>query len=464
MRSANRRSFLRRFAGGLFAAAAAPAILSAQDEARHQTLRAIDRRFAANERIRVGAVGMGIQGFANVRTALRIPGVELAAVCDLYDGRLERSKEVFGGALFTTRDYRELLRRADIDAVIVSTSDHWHDHISIAALEAGKAVYCEKPMVHHLEEGHAMIAAQRKSGKPLQVGSQGVSSILTWKARELFAQGHIGPLVLVEAFTDRHSPNGAWQYSIPPDASEKTVDWQGFLGDAPKRPFDKTRFFRWRNYQDYGTGMAGDLYVHLFSALHTVIDATGPSRVYASGGLRYWHDGRDVPDVMLGVYDYPETKTHPAFNLQLRCNFVDGSGGGSRLRLIGVDGMIDIGWNSVKLHRHKMAQAPGYGGWDSFPTFAEATQKAFVDWYEKIYPRPKPEVLPPAEEEYRAPERYSDHYDHFANFFAAVREGAPVFEDAVFGLRAAGPSLGANLSYFQGKPIKWDSEKMVLVD
>src|SRR5690606_28954230 len=160
--------------------------------------------------------------------------------------------------------------------------DHWHDRISIDAMNEGKHVYCEKPMVHKLEEGEAVIATQKKTGKVFQVGSQFVSSIITDKARELMASKVIGDLVLVETWNDRQSGLGAWQYSIPRDASKATVDWDNFIGDAPKVPFDPVRFFRWRNYQDYGTGIAGDLFVHLFSRLHAVTQSNGPNRSFAT--------------------------------------------------------------------------------------------------------------------------------------------------------------------------------------
>ncbi len=119
------------------------------------------------------------------------------------------------------------------------------------------------------------------------------------------------------------------------------MDWDRFLGSAPKRPFEPIRLFRWRNYQDYGTGVAGDLFVHLFSGLHCITGALGPTRVYATGGLRYWKDGRDVPDVMLGLYDYPKTDKHPEFTLSLQVNFADGSGGEEGFRFVGLRGHPD---------------------------------------------------------------------------------------------------------------------------
>ena len=169
--------------------------------------------------IQIALIGAGGMGMGDTRYAVSLPGVKLVAVCDVYDGRLARAKELWGRELFTTRDYREVLARKDVDAVIVATPDHWHQRITVEALNAGKDVYCEKPMVHSIDEGAAMIEAQQRTGRTLQIGSQYVSSLMYQKAKELLAAGAIGQLNMVEAWLDRNTAIGAWQYSIPPDAS-----------------------------------------------------------------------------------------------------------------------------------------------------------------------------------------------------------------------------------------------------
>jgi predicted dehydrogenase len=441
----SRRDFLKTVGA---AAATAPVVLRAQTSAPSQAP-------SSNDRIRFAAIGVGIRGQQDLLSALRTPGVELVAVADVYDGRLTLATERWGNQLFTTRDYREVLARRDVDAVLIAAPDHWHTQMAVDAMQAGKDVYVEKPMVQQLDEGPRIIETARQTNRILQVGSQHPSSIVYGKARELYRAGAIGELNLVEAWINRNSSMGAWQYSIPPDASPQTIDWDRFLGRAPKRPFDPVRLFRWRNYRDYGTGIPGDLFVHLFTGIHFVLDALGPTRAIASGGLRKWNDGRDVPDVMLALYDYPKTASHPAFTLSLKVNFAEGSGDAYVFRFVGPEGVLTIGDNSVTLSRRPAAREPG----QTAESFAKATQDAYMKEYRAKYPD-KPELQPRADETYAAPQRYNSTEDHFRNFFDAVRTRRPVVEDAVFGLRAAGPALLANLSYFESRAIGWNAETM----
>jgi predicted dehydrogenase len=443
----DRRAFLGTLAASALAAGATPIRLSAEERTVVH-LRRARRPVAPNDAVQIGLIGAGGMGNADVDTALRVPGVRLVAACDTYDGRLERIRERHGADLFTTRDYREVLARDDVDAVIVATPDHWHQRISIDALRSGKAVYCEKPMVHSIGQGAAVIRAQEESGRVFQVGSQGMSSLGNEKAKELFEDGVIGELNYAEGFWARNSPGGAWQYAIPDDASEATVDWEMFQGDAPRRPFDPLRVFRWRNYRDYGTGVAGDLFVHLFSSLHFIVSSSGPRRIVSQGGLRHWKDGREVPDVLLGMFDYPESGAHPPFNLSLRVNFVDGTSGSTFLRLVGSEGAMDVTWTEVILRRNRV-RGP-----------LEVFAPPIEDDFEASLAGRK-QMLPPAEAVYAAEDGYlGAHFDHHANFIAAVRNGQPVTEDAAFGLRASVPALASNDSYLDERIVRWDPDAM----
>ncbi len=440
-----RRIFIRNLGLAGAASAIAPSLFAAETKNKEYLQRGY---FGSTEKtIRIALIGAGGMGTADTKTALEHPNIELVAVCDLYDGRLEEARERWGDHLFLTKKYEDVLSRNDIDAVIVGTPDHWHKKISVDALNAGKNVYCEKPMVHSVDEGKEVINAWKSSGKIMMVGSQGLSSLGNEKAKELLAEGAIGDINYAEGFWARNSPLGAWQYPIPDDASLKTVDWERYVATTTKRPFDPLRFFRWRNYLDYGTGMSGDLFVHLFSSLHFITNSMGPTKVSAMGGLRYWKDGREVPDVLLGMFDYPETKMHKPFNLSLRCNFVDGTSGSTYLKIVGNKGSMDVEWDRVTLKRNVNVQSDD-------PFFAEKG-KEFSGREDRK------EMLPPLETVYTAQEGYKGaHYDHFANFFDAIRNDGKVVEDPIFAFRAAAPALLCNQSYFDNKFINWNPEEM----
>ncbi|MCX2681306.1 Gfo/Idh/MocA family oxidoreductase [Galbibacter sp. EGI 63066] len=448
MNKNNRRSFIKKLGVAGAAATVAPSAFAKTP----QPVELLKRIPINNslDTIRIALIGAGGMGTADMNTALKHPNVEITAVCDLYTGNLDKAKKNWGSSLFATKDYKEILKRDDVDAVIIGTPDHWHKQIGIDALKAGKHVYCEKPMVHAVDEGMELVKAWKKSGKIFMVGSQGLSSLGNEKAKELLAAGAIGELNYAEGFWARNSPTGAWQYPIPTDASEQTVDWDRFIANTKKRPFDAMRFFRWRNYLDYGTGMSGDLFVHLFSSLHFITNSYGPNKVSAMGGLRFWKDGREVPDVLLGMFNYPDSKQHPGFNLSLRCNFVDGTSGSTYLKIVGSKGSMDVKWEEVVLKRNAHT-------YDDDPFMAEKlkgqTQKS-----------DRKKMVPPLETVYKAEKGYKGaHYDHFANFFNAIRTGGSVVEDPEFAFRAAAPALLCNDSYKQNKFIEWDPIKMKLI-
>ena len=459
MSNKSRRDFIKMgAAGSLF-------IGARKVSANEYVLAAEQEPQKTGDKIRLATIGIGGQGSADTRTALQTGMAELVAVADVYDGRRERAQEIWGKQIFTTRDYREVLARSDVDAVIVATPDHWHSQICVEAMKAGKHVYCEKPVVQKLPDGHKVIKAERETGKIFQVGSQRVSSILYAKAKELLASGAIGDLVMVDIWLNRRSPQAAWQYSIPPDATPERIDWDRFLGNAPKVAFEPVRLFRWRNYRDYGTGIGGDLFIHLFSGLHFMVGSNGPSRVYGTGGLRYWKDGRDVPDVLLGLCDYAQTSARPGFNVSLRVNFVDGSVDpnafeDSGYRLVGSEGVIALGGRSVTLTRKQRSKEPGFG----IDTFPKSVQDEFLKEYRAKYPVAAPATSQSSDEIYSAPPGYSDSLDHFRNFFNAVRSGNRVVEDATFGVRAAGPALLTNQSYYESRIMNWNPETMKMID
>lgn len=456
-----RRKFLKKVGGSLALAGLGTSMESKAYENTYQLNSSI--KVSKNDRIRIGLIGAGIIGHYDTDTALKVEGVELAGACDLYTGRLEFAKEKWGKDFYTTRDYRELLSRTDIDAVLICTPDHWHEKMAIDAMKAGKHVYCEKPMIQNINQGHGIIQAQKETGKVFQVGSQRASSVAILEAKKLLQSGAIGELTYIQAYCDRSDARGAWNYSIPTDASPSTVDFDTFLGNAPKVEFDAKRFFRWRNFKDYGTGAAGDLIVHLLTGIHTITNSYGPNQIFSIGEIKYWKDGRDAFDIINGLLSYPKCDQHNSFQVYTRVNLCDGGGkSGFGIKIFGTDGLIDIGWNDFKLTTIKRGEAPGFGGYDSFTSFSKEQKEEFKKWYSSTYGNAKSGYEFGKEIAFNAPQEYDDRLDHFIVFFNGIRTGSAIPEDASFGLRAAAPSLACNLSIELQKPISWDPLNMKL--
>jgi predicted dehydrogenase len=324
-------------------------------------------------------------------------------------------------------------------------------------------------MTRTVAEGMDVVNTAKETGAVFQVGSQQGSSILNQKARELIAAGAIGEINTVESKSARNSSLGAWQYSVARDATPETLDWDRFLGSAPKRPFEPIRAFRWRCYWDYGTAVAGDIFVHHFTAIHKAVNSLGPETVMASGGLRYWKDGRDVYDVIAGICNYPETENHPGFTLTLLTNWVAGGGPGGYFKYVGSEGELAVEGGGLTLRQVGLIEKNEHppeqvlSGYNSVYTWSEASRKQFAEWF--MSQRPGPKVAPPmaGETRYQPPEGYDSRFDHFANFFDSVRNGTPVFEDAAYGHRAAAPANLCNDSYREGKVMKWDPKGMELL-
>ena len=436
----SRRDFL-----GVSAAVAGASLIGESVLPRTAKLTRSAAQGSANNRVRFGIIGVGMQGNSLLQESIKLPEVECAAACDLYDGRHVLAREIVRPDLPVTRRYQELLANRDIDSLIVAVPDHWHRQIVIDAVSAGKDVYCEKPMSHNAADGVAMMEAARTSGRIVQIGSQRVSSRICAKAKEMLAQGAIGELMMVEGWLGRNEPTGAWQYPPPPDLSPQTLDWDTWLGRAPKRPFDANVFARWRCWKEYGTGLAGDLLVHLVSGMMYMLDMNRPpTQAMSVGGIRRWRDGRNMPDVHAVQFYYGDLP------VSMRLN--QGTAMPETYEFQGSKGILAVTGSSITLTPQSgIDRSPSYYAYGFPRTLRDAY---FAEWHKendtKLAQMPLPETVT-----IRGP-GYDDIVPHLANFFDAVRTRKPVVEDAVFGHHAALACHMANESYFRKAIVRWD--------
>ena len=432
----SRREFVRLGAGAVAAGAAAksivlgPAVFAAGD--------------VTDTKIRFVSIGTGIRGCDLLRSARKLPNGVCVGTADLYDMHRKAGVEAYGSEISTTRDYRELLDRKDVDAVIVAVADFQHRRVVLDCLAAGKDVYCEKPMSHNVSDGLAMVKAVQEGKRIFQAGSQRVSNTVFKKAAEIYKSGRLGEVTYIEAHTDRNSSSGAWVYPIAPDASPETIDWNAWLRDAPSRPFDAARFFRWRCFADYGEGVAGDLYVHLLSGIQFVTGINAiPERAYSTGSLTHFKDGRDYPDLLSTEYDYPGLK------VSMHCN--QNNAAGDLTIFYGKEATMTINGNTLTVvPQDTRPQPEGYSlnGWT-----AEDKKKYLDDWRAQ-----HPEPLAPLAltDSYSPPQGYDDTAEHILTFFRGVARREHVVEDEVFGNNAAIACLMANHSYFHKNVATWD--------
>jgi predicted dehydrogenase len=411
----DRRDFLR---SSLTAGLLAPALRSS----------ASAQPVAPSDRLRLGFLGTGARAHQLIDACRAIPGLEVVSLCDAYTGRAERAKARSGGSAVISPDYRAVLDDRNVDAVFIVTPDHWHRTMALAALEAGKDVYLEKPMTYTVAEGREIIAAVDRSSRVLQVGSQGPSSALEHAARDIVKSGRLGQITLVRAAFNRNSAGGAWLYPIPPDANERTVNWAQFLGSAPARPFSLERFFRWRCYWDYSGGLATDLFVHLATTIHHVLDVQGPSQVMASGATHRWTGTHEVPDTIDAVLTYPE-----GFTVTLGCTL--NSTGEEGVHIHGTKGTLHLLGDRLRL----TTEAGGDNNRWVVRSWPEALERAYYD-DPKVQaietPGAQRQQASSSGEEW-AIRGENEDIAHVRTFVDAVRSRKQPIEDARFGHRAA---------------------------
>ncbi len=416
-----RRNFVSRTAA---ATAAAPAILRAQ---------------GANDKVQVGWIGVGIRGYSLIGTLMDVApkDAHVKAVCDSFTGHLARGKDkvqtMQKDSPATYDDYRRMLEDKSIDAVFIMTPEHLHHDMVIAALQAGKNVYCEKPLSHTIEEGLDMIKAVEKSGKKLQVGTQRRSSLLYQRAKEIYDSGALGKVTFVRGFWYRNSlpDNPQWRYEIPADANESNADFSKFLGRASKRPFSLPRYFQWRLYWDYSGGISTDLLVHQTDASHLVLGAHAPKSVIASGGSYYWDsldkERREVPDTMTAAFEYPN-----GFQINYSCMFANQHYGYGE-QFFGSEATMEV-MNLQDLH-----------------VYNESFGK---DTPDRIKSRPEIHVNAAKDLGQTNPTG-----DHIKNFISALKYNEALHCDVRCGHEAAVTGHLATMSFRRDKKVFWDADK-----
>jgi predicted dehydrogenase len=353
-----------------------------------------------------------------------------------------------------------MLESRDIDAVLIATPDHWHAQMTIDAVQAGKHVYCEKALTRTAEETFRVVRAVKNSDVVFQLGHQNRQLESYQKAKEIVQKGVLGKITLVETTTNRNDPIGAWVYGIHPDASPETIDWEQFQEPAPNKvPFSKERFFRWRCWFDYGTGLSGDLFSHEYDAVNQILDLGIPKSAMASGGIYFFKDGRDVPDVFQVVFEYPDRDLTLIYSATLASDRARGKvlmGHDAAMEVgSGIRVIVDTGSTRFKdLLEERvvdnelpiLSYRPGYKGVDAItsPTEEYFASRGLLFTY-------------------KAGRRVSTLHLHAAEWLDCIRTGKAPSCGIDRGFEESITCHMATESYLRGRKVEWDPIRQKIV-
>jgi predicted dehydrogenase len=399
--------------------------------------------------VQAALIGCGKRG-VRLATAIRDNRLmQILAVADPYQGRLERGREILGGDLHVETDYRPLLEREEIDAVLVATPDHLHAPVIRQSVEAGKHVYCEAPLSHRATEVEEIRRAVENGRSVFQSGSARITSPLYRKAKAIVSSGVLGRITLVSASWHTNTALHAWKDPFPPDASPETVDFGAFSAGTSTTGFDLDRFFCWPRYREYSAGLAGFRFCHQLSALHYLMEAPLPTRVWASGQILRWKDGRDIPDLLQAVCEYP------GFTVSLLAS-QNAAGPGGLLEILGTEGTLTVMDRSLHLDPEPTVEP--------YVELAESWPERYRNWFYMMHGlgrngkvrRQTPRV-DMDREEYVLPASFDPEETHLRDFRDAIILGTQPQESIRSGHQAAVVTAMINQSDRWQKPVSWDN-------
>ncbi len=450
--------------------------------------------------IRLGLVGYGIRGeqlmrgagFAHpewidevMKSAIENPSdkrydefieqedlnLQVNGICDIFDvhsdraiaaasnnGRKGTSKAVKGD-IKRYKTYKELCSSKDIDAIIIAAPDHWHGPITIEAARNGKHIYCEKPMTWTVPETYIVRDEVKKNNIVFQLGHQGRQTESYIKAKEAIDKNILGKISLIEVTTNRNSPNGAWVYPIHELASEKTIDWAQFIGQAPWHEFSLERFFRWRCWWDYSTGLSGDLLTHEYDAMNQVLGLGIPKYATSSGGIYFYKDGRTVPDVLQTVFEFPDKDLTMLYSATLSSDKDRGK------VIMGHDGSMLIGETLTILADRESTR------------YGEKINQKIIDPSQPIYSyipgRKNVDAVSSATEKYfagrgllytyRNGKRMDTTHLHIREWIDTIRSGGTTSCNIDRGFEEAITAHMGTIAYKEGRRVEWDAEKEKII-